>query len=425
MRSILPAILLLQPALDARENMPFPEKSERVTSLLPNGSKLHQVMLPRYDENQRLSAVLKADVMTLVSNHVIAGDTVSVAFYNQDQSTRARLEMDHAALDQSTGVLKAVDAVTLHGDRIRAAGTGLTYHMQKTQGFLTGPVETRIRANTRTTMNQNDPPTRPAVALAGAVMLATISNAGAAAPTALTTAEKSAIEADAAPLAPAQARLVEASRASLRADLAASAEATRAATAFLDEVGVAGDAPEAPAIQPPAAPLEIDAAPDDTLINCEGGMYFDAGAGILVYLKNVRVRDSRFDLSGANEVKIFLAKKTPPAGATDATGQAGKKDQPGFGAGFGDVERVVATGAVRILQKQPGQGKQPVEASGAIFTYHPKSGEIVITGGYPWVKQGSSFMRAKQPNLSLRIHQSGSFVTEGNWDMGGRLDQKP
>ena len=89
-----------------------------------------------------------------------------------------------------------------------------------------------------------------------------------------------------------------------------------------------------------------------------------------------------------------------------------------------DVERIVATGAVRILQKQTEAGKQPVEASGAIFSYHPATGEIVLSGGYPWVKQGTNFMRAKQPNLSLRIHKNGSFVTEGNWDMGGTLNQK-
>jgi hypothetical protein len=33
-------------------------------------------------------------------------------------------------------------------------------------------------------------------------------------------------------------------------------------------------------------------------------------------------------------------------------------------------------------------------------------------------------MRAKQPNLTLRIQKSGSFVTEGNWDMGGSLESK-
>jgi lipopolysaccharide export system protein LptA len=422
MRSFLPALMLLQPCLHAEGNLQLPENSERVTSLLPNGSKLHQVMLPRYDENQRLSAVLKADVMTLVSGQVISGDRISVAFYNTDTSQRARLEMAHAVLDQSTGLLKAEDAVTLRGGRIEADGTGLVYHMQKSEGFLTGPVGTRIRANTETTMNQRRSTTRSAMALAGATMLATVSTAGAAPPAALTDAEKSAIAADAATAAPGQVQALEASRASLRDGLAAAAEATQAAAAFLDEAGMGGAASDSPVIQAPEAPLEIESAAGDTLINCDGGMYFDADAGILVYLKNVHVRDPRFDLSGANEVKIFLAKKPAAADPAD-TGE--KKDKPGFGAGFGDVERVVATGAVRILQKQPEQGKQPVEASGAIFTYHPKTGEIVITGGYPWVKQGSSFMRAKQPNLSLRIHQSGSFVTEGNWEMGGRLNQNP
>jgi hypothetical protein len=135
------------------------------------------------------------------------------------------------------------------------------------------------------------------------------------------------------------------------------------------------------------------------------------------------VADPRFSLNGANELKIFLAKK-PEQPATDKSKSGGDKNPSmALGEKFGDVERIVATGAVRILQKQPEAGKEPVEASGAIFTYHIGSGEIVLTGGYPWVKQGTTFMRANQPNLSLRIQKNGSFVTEGNWDMGGNLDQ--
>jgi hypothetical protein len=155
-------------------------------------------------------------------------------------------------------------------------------------------------------------------------------------------------------------------------------------------------------------------------------MYFDVDAGLFVYLKNVRVADPRFSLSGANELKIFLAKK-PEEPATDPKA-APKADKPsgiGLNAKFGDVERIVATGAVRILQKQPEAGKEPVEASGAIFTYQPEAGEIVLSGGFPWVRQGASFMRALEPNLILRIQKNGSFVTEGNWDMGGNLNPNP
>ncbi|MFZ9936237.1 MAG: hypothetical protein ACO3JG_04180 [Luteolibacter sp.] len=417
MRAILPALILLHPSLHAEEAPAEPRRKIPAVSLLPDGSKLHGVMLPRYDEEQRLSAMLKAEVMTLVTDRQIAGDQVTIAFYNTDQSPRARVEMKNAMLDQGTGLLEAGGGVTLRGGRIDADGSGLVYHMEKAQGFLTGPAETRIRAHTETTMTQPHFLTRPAVALAGAALLTA---ASAEPPAALTEAEKSAIAAQAAPAAPAHAKAAEAARSSLRAELAAAAEATETAAAFLEEAGIAGNGADQP-VTPPAEPLKTEPGPEDTVVNCDGGMYFDADAGLFVYLKNVRVDDPRFALSGANELKIFLAKKPAPPGDK----KQGQDDNSAFGSGFGEVERVVATGAVRILQKQPQPGKEPVEASGAIFTYHPKTGEIVLTGGYPWVKQGANFMRAREPGLTLRIQKNGSFVAEGNWDMGGRLNQKP
>jgi hypothetical protein len=169
----------------------------------------------------------------------------------------------------------------------------------------------------------------------------------------------------------------------------------------------------------------------------------------MVYLKNVRVTDPRFILSGANELKIFLGKKpatapkkpaaspekpaaSPEKPAASPEKPAASREKPakkdplgsGPGAKFDDVERIVASGAVRILQKATEAGKEPVEASGAICTYHPKTGQIILSGGYPWVKQGATFMRAEQPNLILRILKTGSFVTEGKWVMGGPLNRK-
>ena len=422
MRAILPALLLLGPAIQAAETgapPPLPRKKNTAVSLLPNGSHLHDVMLPRYDDQRRLSAVLKAAVMTLVSEHVIAGDDVTISFHNPDHSLRARVDMIYATLDQSSGWLKARDAVTIDGGRVHATGSGLIYQMEKAKGFLTGPAVTRIRALTETAMNRTPSP-RPAAAVVGAALLA---SAAAAPPAALTEQEKSAIAADATPAAPAHAEAATAARANLRAELAVAAKATADAAEFVEQAGLSTTQEEEPAA--PAAPLEVPTGAQDTVISCDGGMYFDADAGVLVYLKNVRVNDPRFELSGANELKIFLAKKEGESEQKtgDKTGE--KTAGPGFGAGFGDVERIVATGAVRLLQKQPEAGKEPVEASGAIFTYHPESGEIVLTGGYPWVKQGNSFMRAREPNVNLRIYRSGSFVTEGDWDMGGRLNQNP
>ena len=378
------------------------------------------VMLPRYDENQNLVGVLKASLITLVNEETMAGKDVSIGFYNRDQTPRGRVDLTQAVFNQARGTLETIEPVTLQSDRLRAKGTGLYYAFEQGEGFLTGPAATWIQPPTETTMNSHHSPLR-ATAMVG---LSLITQSIAAAPPTITPEAKQAIQADAASAASIHANTARIARMDLATDLEASNAANARAQAFLKQAELIsttapGNAPPPPA----AAPLDVKPGPTDTLIECDGGMYFDADQGLFVYLKNVRVNDPRFTLTGANELKIFLTKKQEdkkPKPATD------KNDKPGLGIGadFGDVERIVATGAVRILQKEAEPGKEPVEASGAIFTYRPDTGQIVLSGGYPWVKQGTSFMRAKEPNLILRIQKSGSFVTEGNWGMGANIENR-
>jgi lipopolysaccharide export system protein LptA len=170
-------------------------------------------------------------------------------------------------------------------------------------------------------------------------------------------------------------------------------------------------------------------------------MYFDAEAGVLVYLKNVTVTDPRFTLTGADELKVFFAKKDPKkitpsdkkneqkkeSSSSEPNKAEGEKKETvkkpetiGPAANFGDVQKLIASGTVRLVQKGVA-GKDPVEASGGLLTYDVPKGEIIISQRYPWVKQGSFFARAKQPNLTLRLLNSGSFTTQGEWEMGGNL----
>lgn len=215
------------------------------------------------------------------------------------------------------------------------------------------------------------------------------------------------------------------------------AQATLSTIAIEDAPAPAGKDPAA-ATDPAVAaskPLEVKPGPQDTVISADDGMFLDAEKGLLVYLKNVRLTGPDFDLSGVNELKVFLGKKEEKKKDPAKEGEAVKEEKkpekkseaPGMiGAtgGFGDPEKIIATGAVKITQKAVG-GKPPVVASAAVLTYDAKSGEIILNGGYPWVVQGTTFMRAKQPNLYLRIKKDGSFVTEGEWDMGGQLNAKP
>jgi hypothetical protein len=414
LRPILPFLLLLTPALPAAEAVnPPPRKKLSAISLLPDGSELIGVMLPRYDENHRIVGVLKAATITLVNEEIVAGKSVTIGFSNPDGSPRGHIDLAKANFNQVKGLLEASEPVTLQSTRFHAEGAGLYYAFNQGEGFLPGPATTWILApnESPTTMNSSSSTIR-ATALAG-IALASQSLAQPPA------SPNDSLKADTAPASSEHSSAARSARLDLRTDLAAAAAATAKAKAFLEQTELVSANPtEASPPTPEATPLDVQPGPKDTLISCDGGMYFDADQGVFVYLKNVRVTDPRFSLSGANELKIFLAQK--PAAKPAADKPAGI----GLGAKFGDVDRIIATGAVRILQKNIADDKPPVEASGAIFTYHAKTGQIILSGGYPWVKQGTTFMRAKQPNLTLRIQKSGSFVTEGNWDMGGSLESK-
>ncbi len=214
----------------------------------------------------------------------------------------------------------------------------------------------------------------------------------------------------------------------LETDLADSAAASAAVATFLVQADLPANPPVA---EPVAKPLEVKNGPNDTVINSSGGMYFDADAGVLVYLKNVTVSDPRYKLTGADELKIFFAKKPvepkKEGAGPDPAKLANDKD-PGLGgdlgAKFGDVERIVATGAV-VLDQKAAPGEEPIKASGRIFIYNLKDDEIVISRGFPWIFKGTTYMKAKEENLSVKIFpKTGSFATQGNWEMGGNIEQK-
>ena len=143
----------------------LPEKKAAAISLLPNGSELKGVMLPRYDSEHRLTGVLKSSKMTLLTDELIAGEDVTIEFFNPDRSPRGRVDLLKAVFNQSKGLLEARESVTIRTDRILAQGTGLIYAFGQGEGFLSGPASTRIlQAPTETTMNSSTTPLRTAAA---------------------------------------------------------------------------------------------------------------------------------------------------------------------------------------------------------------------------------------------------------------------
>ncbi|MEY5012744.1 MAG: hypothetical protein RLY69_459 [Verrucomicrobiota bacterium] len=428
MRALIPFLLLLPAHLVLGVTaLPSGDDKQPETTLLPDclpdGGQMHGILLPQYDENQKISSLLYAEEMTVVDRETIQGETVCIEFFDSDGAMNGHIDLEHALFNQDKNnkdkkSLKATDHVTLNSDQMVANGDGLFYAFDQGEGFLGGPVDTRIFSQKQASMKSRIAALQ-ATAMIGAALTQPVLNA--APPTSIAPAERAAVQADAESKAPAQSKAASETRHDLKSDLEASAAATASAKAFLDKHEIQLKS-ETATVAPEVTPFEAPADPNDTLVTCDGGMYFDTNEGVFVYFRNVVVKDPRFDLSGANELKVFLGKK--PDEKTRENASKKSDDGKGIGARFGDVERVVATGAVKVLQKQTELGKLPVEASGAIFIYHPKTGRIHLQGGHPWVKQGTNFMRAKEPNLNLRIEKDGSFVTEGRWDMRGKVEDK-
>lgn len=418
MRPLVPLLVLLAPALHAAEEgiMPPAKKKLSAVSLLPDGSELQRVMFPRYDEKRRLVGVLKAETMKLVNDRTVSGETISIEFFNDDQSPRGRVDLKRASFDQEQGLVRAEEPVTLRSDRLNANGSGIIYDLEAGAGLLTGPAETWISNPDETAMTSPTSKLRAATAAAGVALAAT-----ATAQTPPAGAEAAAIQADAGKSAGELAKAATEARADLGTALAASDAANKAAREFLAKAELDSKENTKPVEPPQAQPLDLKPGPNDTLVACDGGMYFNPDEGVFVYLKNVRVTDPRFTMKGANELKIFLAKKPETKEAKPE-----KKDGPqqdDLGSKFGEVERIVATGAI-VLDQKAVDGNEAIKASGAIFSYNVKDDLVILSGGYPWVVRGGLALRAKQPNLTLRIHpKTGKMDTEGAWETMLPLEQ--
>ena len=394
-------------------------------SFLPEGSILENVMLPRYDRNRKLTSVLRCEEMTLVSTDIISGKTVSVESFHPDRTTKARLDLTFALLDQKKNLLKANEAVTIVSDRLNAEGTGLVYSLDQQRGFLKGPVTTTIIQAPATAMNRTSPAIR-ATALFGASLLPLI-----AAPPTVAPEELAKIEQAAAPMAGKAAEANKEARSGLRAALEASEAANKATLEFLDEADLlaANDNAAASPSPEPASP-EIPNDPALTKVHSKG-LYFDSANNVAVFLKDIVVTDPSYQLTASNELKIFFEKKAPAADAKKESSAAEpkkteKKNSVNFGGGnFGDPRSIVATGAVRILQKNVPAGKQGVEASGSMFHYDLLTGTVTISGGKPWFRQGSTGLVAGKATAWIRIDKDYNISSDpnGEWTAFGNLKE--
>lgn len=125
---------------------PFPkvEKTIPGLDLMPPGSKLRNVSLPRY-KGRELSLLLTSTLMTVISSREIAGDNVIVYLYDPGNVKTTTMRMPRASYFLDTKILVSHGETRVYDKRLDITGTGMVYDTTLKRGFIKGPAETRIQ----------------------------------------------------------------------------------------------------------------------------------------------------------------------------------------------------------------------------------------------------------------------------------------
>jgi lipopolysaccharide export system protein LptA len=385
-----------------------PKKRENATrispalDLLPEGSTLKNVSIPRYDQDKNPAALLRAGLMKVINEHHVSGQNVELRVFNKSGEQRLKVHMGAAEYFVSKGILNATEVLTISGDGIKARGTGAVFHLDSRQVFIHGPATTTLSADSSKKLNTMNTHSRP---LASAALLGLASLAIIAAPEPVPSAELESFTRQSRPeggnlhaeVAPTRQVITRDDQLSQALDIGFRAFANKVRHPEFLTIAMAEP------IQPPRP--EPD--PNGVHITCEGGMYLDVDKGQVVYLKDIVVKHPRFTINCAKELKIFLEQTEAAAG----------KPKPSGPDAFGDIKNIVATGGVKVVRKDD-KGR-PLIATAETASHDAKTGDIVLRGGYPMVQQGKNFIRAREAGLYIRIYENGNvYAQPGKWETG-------
>lgn len=117
--------------------------------LMPPGSILKKVRLPRYEQST-LKALMLAEIMRVVSKVEMSGDDIDITLQNEEGQPTL-IKMDKAAYFFDVEKLISESFTDIRDPRFKATGAGIVLDTLKLQGFLSGPVTTQIPIKPSTT----------------------------------------------------------------------------------------------------------------------------------------------------------------------------------------------------------------------------------------------------------------------------------
>lgn len=401
---------------------------------LPAGSMLKEVRIPVFNKKLERMALLQSGFLKVLTKRDLMGENIALLYF-QDDSVLIRMQMGSADFSLTTGILRSHKVITLQGGKIRGQGAGGVFHLESRSGFVRGPVSTLLAAPDNQKGNppaagENEQPPENPLSPAGLSELATAFTG----PEGLTGTERRKIDA----LLQSRTRSVLANRAPTRNFMTQSRQSSGKADTDLRSFSHTIQIPESKLLAPvsqgnPVTPPPVEAAGGEVLITAEGGMFLNPERGHISYLRNIEVTESRFTLTCAGHLKVFFPpqdlskaiRNSDPSSRENKT-QVGnesesRKKEKTFSE-LVDPYLFVISGGVRVALKDPSGRNPPSIATGETAVVDRRTGDIVLQGGTPTIRQGLNSLTAGSPDLYLRLYQNGDFYAEeGLWTTVGDL----
>lgn len=332
--------------------------------VLPAGSVLKGVSIPRYFEDYTPSSHLKAERLEVVSQEEIHGTNVQIKLFSRQAQVKAAADFNRIIFNQQTQIISCNEPLLLEGEQFSLVAQGIAFDWKNKAGFLLGKNKTIVYTNKIEAMHSmskrpskkhpsstHNKMLKKASTIVPAIIATTTLSSG-------DTTEPQTSSPKVAPIAQVEEFLIQTQA---EVNQAEQAKKETAKKINLEEKQAELKDEELKEIKPEKGKEQI-------IIDSDGPLYFDANKGIISYTKNVTITHPQYTFNSKGGVQIQLTEKKDSKDKKD--NNPGKK--------FGDISKIIAKNNV-VLKGKDNKGNLIIAVTN-FFTYNHKTGDIILYG---------------------------------------------
>ncbi|MFT5905813.1 MAG: hypothetical protein ACI9E1_001417, partial [Cryomorphaceae bacterium] len=262
--------------------------------LLPAGSVLKNISIPRYNKDYTPSSLLTADQFVVISKEEIKGNNVGISLYDAQGNIKTRSVLNSVNFNQSTGLLTSKENLTFSGGTFITSSQGVTLDWKNHRGFLLGKNQTIIylkepksmkKTNKQSDKTSSKPKIKTKTKTLAGVTAATAASLIASSPTLLSAQDLAQIDKLSQPSTGLFIQQLNETKAALTATAEAEGKIAAIRKELTEKLGTVPNIDASLPVPPELVPTkgkEFIRITSDRLL-------FDAKKGIFIYYGNVRV----------------------------------------------------------------------------------------------------------------------------------------